>query len=250
MKKRYIVLLIILAILLVVLTIGGVWVYKNWNTVTTMYYVFTGKTEQVMTNKVDTDKRAAQAIKDFGIESIRPLNEEETEKLKSGELTEEEAIKIVLGKTDENSDASISKNPTNSNKDNPTTDKKGLTSEEIKQKNDEIASLIGKMYVLKAKFNSELATLESDTRTEWRMYYKQYSGQVPNSDKMRIMSSAYSKAVALENDCDGQVKEILDNLTVLLKETGQNTNLVLEIQTAYENEKMVAKSKYMSKFKI
>ncbi len=247
MKKRYIVLLIILAFLLVVLTIGGVWVYKNWNTVTTMYYVFTGKTEQVQTNKVDTDKRAEEAIKDFGIDSIRPLNEEEIEKLKSGELTEEEAIKIVLGKTDEISNTSTSQNSTNSNKDNSTTDKKELTSEEIKQKNDEIASLIGKMYVLKAKFNSELASVESWVHSEYAKYRKLYEGEVPSSEKMKIGSAAYSKALSLEADCDGQVKGILDNLTVLLKETGQNTNLVSEIQAAYENEKMVAKSLYMSK---
>ncbi len=244
MKKRYVFLLVVLVILFLILAIAGFWVYKNWNTVSTMYYVFTGKGEQVQVNKTDTDKRAEEAIKDFGIEGIRPLNDEEIEKLNSGELTEEEAIDIVLGKKDESPDASTSQKPSDSETNKPSNN---FTAEEIKQKNDEIAGLIGKMYVLKAKFNTELSSLEGWVNSEWWKLYEQYGEEIPSNEKMKVGSEAYSKALALEDECDGQVKTILDRLTVLLKETGQNTKLVSEIQAAYENEKMVAKSHYMSK---
>lgn len=249
MKKGKAVLLVILAIILVALIVAGVVVYKNWNTVSALYYSFTGQSEQVDINKVDTDKRAEEAIKDYGIENIRPLDEEETEKLNSGELTEEEAIKIVLGREDERSDTSTSTENTNENNSSNKVPEplKGSTDEEIKKKKDEIAELIGKMYVLKAKFSNELSAVESWVHSEYNRVRTANGGTISTAEKWTIGKAAYSRALALEGDCDSQVSAILNRLTVLLEETGQSTKLVSEIRAAYENEKVSAKSLYMSK---
>lgn len=247
MKKWKVVLLVILAIVLVALVTAGVLLFRNWNTVSALYYSFTGQSEQVNINKADTDKRAEEAIKDYGIENIRPLDEEETQKLNSGELTEEEAINIVLGKTDESSETSATTANENNGGDKVSEKPNGLTDEQIKQKKDEIAELIGKMYVLKAKFTNELSAVESWVNSEYSRVRSANGGTISTAEKWKIGKTAYSKALALESDCDSQVSAILNRLTVLLEETGQSTKLVSEIKTAYENEKVSAKSFYMSK---
>ena len=169
---------------------------------------------------------------------------EETQKLNSGELTEEEAIKIILGQNEEDDKNTGSNNSNNGGQGANTSSnsKDQALEQEIKKKNDEIASLIGKMYVLKAKFNSELSAVESWVNSEWRKLYDEYGEEIPSGEKVKVGKAAYSKALALEADCDSQVKQILDRVRVLLKETNQSTDRVNQIQEAYDNEKMVAKS--------
>ena len=243
MKKRNIVLLIILAVLLVAFVILGIWVHKNWNTVSTLYYVVTNQGEKLNQKTLDTEQKALETIKDYGIENIRPLNEEETQRLNSGELSEEEAIKIVLGQSaedNENEQKNISSGQTESQQPS----KYDSVDAEMKAKNDEIAQLVGKMYVLKAKFTGELKVIK-----EWVLdeYVRLPKEQRTASLKAKIGKEAYAKAAVLEADCDAQVSEILQRMTVLLEETGQSTSIVEEIQTAYENEKMSTKSYYLSR---
>ena len=121
------------------------------------------------------------------------------------------------------------------------------SSDEKDDKQEEISQLIGKLYVLKSGFSSELAGIEQWVEDEYAIYYKEYGDGVPSSIKTKIGKAAYAKALALEEKCDGEINNILSRLEVLLEETGQDTSLVTEIRNAYENEKMVAKSKYMSK---
>ena len=59
---------------------------------------------------------------------------------------------------------------------------------------------------------------------------------------------AYEKALALEDECDVKVNDILSKVKVLLKETKQSTVIVDEIKASYENEKSKAISYYMSQF--
>ena len=240
--------MILLIILFIIIVIAGISIYKNWNTISAIYYFATDKGEELEQKKLDTDEKALNAIKDYGIENVRPLNEEETKKLNSGELTEEEAIKIVLGQKDESTDTeNTAQSETSKDGKNTTVPgtSNGLTSEELKQKNTEIAELIGKMYVLKAKFTNELAAVEDWVGSEYRKLTEEEKQST--SVKMKIGKEAYAKALALEESCDTQVADIIERLKVLLEETGQNTSLVTEIQAAYDNEKMVAKSFYMSK---
>ncbi len=241
MKKKNIILLIILLIILVV---GGIFVHKYYNYFSAFYYVVTNSNEKLEEKKLETDQKAIETIKEYGIETVRPLNEEEAAKLNSGELTEEEAVNIILGKLDAETD----NNPqTDISQDNPSTkpSDSDSTSKELEEKNAEIAQLIGKIYVLKAKFTGELDGVE-----DW--VHAQVKALTPEekkskSAKVRIGREAYSMALELEADCDNQMEEILNRMTVLLEETGQSTNLVSEIRKAYENEKRVAISYYMDK---
>lgn len=240
MKKRTIILLIILVA--IIFTVG-VAAYKYHDYISIIYKAATTSTEELQENKQETDQKAIDAIKEYGISTVRPLTEEESAKLNSGEMTEEEAVNLVLGQlndeksteTEVTQEQGVSDGNTVSNSNEHT----------LKEKNAEIAQLVGKIYVLKAKFTGELDAVE-------RWVHSEYNKLTPEekkskSAKVRIGRQAYSKALALEADCDGQMEEILNRLTVLLKETNQSTALVDEIRTAYENEKTVKISYYMDK---
>ena len=248
MKKKTI---IILTILLVILVVAGIFAHKYRNYLSAFYYVATNSGEKLQEKKLETDQKAIDAIKEYGIEQVRPLSEEETEKLNSGELTEEDAVNIVLGMLESDSPPAEEKNvtetPKNTENNINANDeiKNNVQSRELAEKNAEIAQLVGKIYVLKAKFTGELDGVEDWVHEE----YKKLTPEEKKlkSSKVRIGRLAYTKALDLEAQCDAQMNEILNRLTVLLKETGQSTALVDEIRTAYEKEKQVAISYYMDK---
>lgn len=237
MKKKTVILLIIF---LVILIAGGIFARKYWNYFSAFYYVATQNSDKLVEKKEETDQKAIDTIKEYGIETVRPLSEEESSKLNSGELTEEEAVNIILGKTDNGTEASteITQNQENNQVVNSEQQK-------LQEKNEEIAQLIGKVYVLKAKFTGELDKIEKWVHEEYRKLSSEEKKST--SAKVKIGRSAYSKALALQSDCDAQMEEIFGRLTVLLKETGQSTALVDEIRAAYENEKKVKISYYMDK---
>lgn len=241
MKKKNIILLIILIMILVVV---GFVAYKYQNYFSAFYHVVTNSSDKLEEKKLETDQRAIETIKEFGIETVRPLNEEEAAKLNSGELTEEDAVNIVLGRFDSETD---NKPESNINQDNPSVNPSdnSTVSEDLNEKNAEIAQLIGKIYVLKAKFTSELDAVEQWVHSEYNKLTAEEKKST--SAKVKIGREAYSRALALEADCDSQIDDILNRLTLLLEETGQSTALVSEIRKAYENEKKVAISYYMDK---
>lgn len=238
MKKKSIVLL---TILLVIIIAAGLVAYKYRSYISMFYTAATTSSEKLLEKKEETDQRAIDTIKEYGIETVRPLTDEEAAKLHSGELTEEEAISLVLGQSDSGASSETQGNTSGDN----SAEKNSLDEETLKEKNAEIAQLIGKVYVLKAKFTGDLNAVESWVHSE----YKKLTAEEKKSTsaKVKIGREAYSRALALEADCDAQMEEILGRLTVLLEETGQSTSLVTEIREAYENEKTVKISYYMDK---
>lgn len=244
MKKTTV---IILGILFVFIVTMGTFVYKQRDTLLPMYYVITNQTQKLEQKKLNTDQKALDAIKEFGIEEVRPLTDDEAKKLNEGEISEEEAVNIILGRTED--DKQTEENPSNIPSSSTTPSEPDISSsEEYKAKNEEIAQLIGKMYVLKAKFSSDLSDIEDWVNEKYRLYCKEYGGSenIPSSVKTKVGKQAYARAIELEKECDAQVNEILARVTVLLKETGQSSKVTDEIREAYENEKMLAKSYYMS----
>lgn len=249
-RIRTIIVLVILFVLLICIVAAGFFVYKNHNSIMAVYYMYTNKLGDLEQNKLQTDEKALEAIKDYGIETVRPLSDEEAERLNAGELTEEEAVDLILGRGEETESTETEEtgaSAENTENTAPSTSPTPAESEEISAKKEEIAQLIAQMYVLKAKFSDDLKAIEDWVNSEYRFYCDEYGGSenIPYSVKAKVGKLAYSKALALETECDNKVNGILSRLTTLLQETGQSTNIVSEIKAAYDNEKMLAKSYYM-----
>ena len=242
MKKRHI-FLIILALIVVVV---GVFAYINRGNIAAVIHGLTTSTEDLNQKRQESNKKAAEAVKQYGVESIRPLTEEESEKLSKGELTEEEAINLILGKTEETTEQAGENTP---DKDVSSSGKPDAQQQKqddkIKEANAEIAQLVGKMYVLKSQFTNEILEVKKWVVKE----YQKLKPEEKKSDsiKMKIGRVALDDVAVLEKECDAQVEEILSKITELLTESGQSTDLVKQIRNAYEEEKQLTKSYYISK---
>lgn len=250
MKKRYI-FLIILAVIVVAV---GVLAYINRGNIAAVIHGLTVTEEERKQQKIETDKKAEEAIKNLGVESIRPLTEEENEKLSKGELTEDEVIDLIIGKKEEipqeseKGDASTTdtEKPTDSTK--PTSKPQAsskVDNDKLTEANNRIAKLVGKMYVLKSQFTGKLEEVKKWVVSE----YQKLSAEEKKSMavKTKIGKEAIARATALEKDCDAQVESILSEISTLLKETGQSTDLVKQIREAYNEEKQLTKAYYVSK---
>lgn len=243
MNKKKIIILLVLFILLA-LIVTAVWL--NWDTIIMVKDGLTTSQEVLEERKAENEVNQQEALKEAGIENIRPLTEEETKALETGEITEDEAVEIVIGNTTIEEIKDNKKNTSNSSKpsSNQTSQSKPVSTapavSELDKANARISQLIGQMYVLKSKFTGELSGLEG-----WAIStYKNNP-----SDKSKILKEGYNRVVSLESQCDSQVNAILSELTQLLKQTGQSTELVNQIRNAYENEKQITKSYYLSKYK-
>ena len=277
MKKKKIVLLIILILVAIIVSVASIFVVKNWNKLYAAYYALTGRSDELEQKYQESEEKLKESIKDLGIETIRPLTEEESDKLNNGEISQDEAIDLILGrneentaeKTDEsdggdnkeattsgnnektNSDKNTNTGSTAGDKTKPATEtKKEELSPEYKEKNEEISRLIGELYVLKSQFSADLTEIENWVNEQYMNFCEEYGGaeNIPSSVKTKVGKRAYEKALALEDECDVKVNEILSKVKVLLKETNQSTAVVDEIKASYDNEKSVAISYYMSQF--
>ncbi len=115
------------------------------------------------------------------------------------------------------------------------------TSEADKKASESIA----KMYVLKSTFESKLEALFNEAKN----HYKSLTKEQRKESKAELAAKYYSKATALEASCDAQVDTVLKDLEQALKASGESTELVTKIRTAYNEEKSLKKAYYLNKYK-
>lgn len=254
MKKKNIILLIVLLLVAIIIFAVSIFVVNNWNKISTAYYVLTGRGAELEEKYEKNEEKLQESMKDLGVETIRPLTEEESNKLNSGEMSKEEAIDLILGRneqTQENTtDNAVIDKPNDEKGKNSVDDGNNEKTSEYKKKNEEISQLLGELYVLKSQFSAELSEIEDWVNKQYGILCDEYDGSenIPSSVKTKVGKKAYEKALALEDECDKKVEEILSRVKVLLKETNQSITIVDEIRASYENEKSKAISYYMSQF--
>ncbi len=106
----------------------------------------------------------------------------------------------------------------------------------------ELAGMVGEIYVLRASFTGQLDGLLQQAKEE----YISLPEAERDKQKGKLASKYLSMAGSLESSCDAQMEDILSRIEAHLKKTGGDTALVKEIRKAYENEKALKKSYYMS----
>ena len=197
--------------------------------------------ENLDVKKEENAKKEQQALKEAGVENVRPLTEEEKKEFTEGNITEEEVINIITGKTtvdevkqnknDGKGETSNPKPPAKENKDNET--------------NEKIANLVGKIYVIEAKFTSELTALE-----QWALSQFEHLPTVEEkkAKKKELMAYGFPKLSALEKECDTEVDKVLKELKKVLTDAGQSTDLVKQIEDAYYEKKQITKSYYINEY--
>ncbi|MBR3934390.1 MAG: hypothetical protein IKJ68_10860 [Clostridia bacterium] len=110
---------------------------------------------------------------------------------------------------------------------------------------EKVSECIARMYVLKSTFESQLDGIYVEAKS----YYSSLTPEQRKNAKSEMMKTFYSRATSLESSCDAQVSSVLSELETALVASGESTELVNKIQTAYDEEKSLKKAYYINLYK-
>ncbi len=107
---------------------------------------------------------------------------------------------------------------------------------------DDTAASIAKLYVVRSRFLSELASIETAITDAYESLPEEL--RTPSSRKS-IAGEYISRVSDLELECDAEVETITEELRLKLEESGKDTSVVDTIKQAYEEEKSLKKAYYL-----
>ncbi len=213
MKKVLKTLAIILLIFAIVLASLVVW---QWGNIKVLLTSVRYATETIDTMVAENKEHINQVLNELTDVNMRELNDEEREKLLSGELSEEEAVKVIMNMP-----------------------------EGQQQSDDKVDDIISRIYLLRAEYISRLSTLEKDARAKGKAALKQ---KISISERLSLIETYTGKAAALEKECDARMKSLIKELENELKRLGKDTGIVSDVREYYEVEKKLKKSQLLSKY--
>lgn len=247
----------------------------QWDNITALFMGITSSEEELTKKREDNDKIITSTLEKYPEISVRDLTEEEKVALAEGKITKEQSLLLIqgkitleelLGKSEDGpptetppvtppedttpeeppKDEPPKEDPPKDEppKDEPPTEPPKVDTTPTLSPEEEIANLVGEMYILKSEFTSALKTLESTSLKA----YSELPSEEKELQKPEMMKKILEKVAVMEKDCDTQVKAILDRLTVLLTESGKDLSLVESIRTAYNNEKTITKAEYINTY--
>lgn len=223
-----------------------------------------------------SEESVTEYMRDNDLGEIRLLTAEEEAALVSGEISQQDAVKIMTGsmtltdaKNNKNNSESAQETQsgaqggnggTNSgeqgtanggNAPSGTAPKPETPSTPAEPETPAvdydtlISEKVAELYVVKANFSSQLASMKKAAENEFDSYPKE---ERTDAKKIEIIKSKISGASALEKQCDAKVADIVSELRSLLSEAGRDTSLADKINEAYNQEKKVMKAKYVNKY--
>lgn len=213
-------------------------------------------TEEIQVMMLENAHARSTAVAEL---QVRMLTEEEKQAIRSGELSEEDALALITGGTV----------PTASEPDLPAQEPFPSASDGTPPSGQappqgqvgvaahseppstapdadsagELARLVGELYVLEASYSGKLEALLDSAIAE---YVSLPPEKHTLTSKLDIGLRYVGVATAMEQRCDEQVATLLSEIERVLVAAGQDTALVGEIKTAYQNEKTLMKDYYLS----
>jgi hypothetical protein len=122
----------------------------------------------------------------------------------------------------------------------------GAASGDMDASQADIAEAAAEVYVLRADFSNRLDSLLAAAIAE----YKALSPSDRTTAKKTELAMKYLKLGGeLESECDAQMDSITTKLETELRQTGGDTSIVTDLQSAYAQEKSLKKAYYLSLYK-
>lgn len=174
------------------------------------------ETEQKLQENSELRKRAVEGI------PVRELTEDECQAIKNGELSNTEALDRIV--------------------ESSKTDGK-LNVQQKQNYEEELAELIGQIYVLEATFSGAVDGLVSSAIAEYKALPPE---EHTENNKWEIGLKYLGQASSMESSCDQHMATILGQMESVLIKSGGDLNLINQIQGAYKNEKTLKKNYYLS----
>lgn len=210
---------ILLTILvLIILTVTGVCIWQ-WDNINSLITAVRLDDDEISTRLGNVTQNLSKEMTEVGL--VRELTQEETEKIKSGEMSADEAVGKL---TDEKNSGKSSK---------------------AAQKENVINKYVAKLYVLEAQYEGELAAFVDMLHAEFYAYPPEERNTLLRDT---VIASHIGELSQMETACDGKVKTLMDNLTAELKAIGADTSVVKTLNQTYSNKKNLKKAQYMKEY--
>lgn len=238
MKKRY----IFLCILAVFIIIVGIVAWMNSDNIKAIYKATQYNTEEIENKIAENEKKNTEILEKYNQTNIKPLTDEDSEKLTKGELTEEEAINLVLGKTEDTQQEQPSKSDETNQSQEPVKEEQPAMSAEDEEK---LGALVAKIYVLKGKYNKLIADENYSAASD---FYSLPKEQQTKEKKYERGLTFMRNVLNLQSQCDTEMEAIFTEMTELLIQNNMSLELVDEIKKAYEEEKELKKAYFVNKY--
>lgn len=257
MKKA----LIIIGAILVCLCLVFIWQRDNIKAgLLGLKYSSDDLDEQLNSNQ----ERIDRAIDDNPEVKLKPLTDEENQRLQDGTLSEQEAIDIMLGAADEAEHSGEAANaapdeakPSAEPSGTPSTEPSAPAEEtaagstaspkpsEADDTDAKISELVATFYVMKTSYIAKLSEIETTVIET----YKALPAEKRTASKKASMAlDCINQATALEKECDGRMEYLLGELKKLLIKAGRDESLVTEIKAVYAEEKALRKAYYINSY--
>jgi len=238
LKKIIKVLLKILCVVFILLGVVVYWQYDNISSVINgMKYSSEDLASQLDSNRNDLKAK----VDEYTSKHINDLSAEDEEKLLNGEITIEE----ISEKYDLPLDVMTDDNSQNNTETPSIEDQNAQSTSDDNKKaiDDAISTGVSRMYALKAKYVSKLGEIERSVHDEYTNLPKEKQNE---SSKKNIIMKSLNSVAEMEEKCDNEVAVTLSVLETELKKLNGDTEIVDILKEAYENEKEIKKSYYLS----
>jgi hypothetical protein len=240
---------ILLTILTIITVVACVVLYAQYDNISALINGLNSSTEDLAAEMDDNREKLKEEVEKYTSSSINDISAEDEEKLLNGEITVEDvAEKYNLPleymqddneSTPDNSSDTIS---TSGNTSPVTADKK----DNEKEIDAAISSGVSKMYALKAKYVSKLGELEREVIKEYSNLPKEKQTE---DNKYSLVMKNIDYVADLEQQCDSEVANVISTLESELIRLNSNTEIIQILKDAYQQEKEVKKSYYLSLYK-
>ena len=271
-KKKWWIILLILLALSVVLLIGGIHFYRhNQRTIDAIRLANQEGEEGLEQKQKELTDVFHETVLNIPDSHSEILNERDHRKLKGGDLTPEQTAEIFAearkragieldenGSPVTNSEESDAQNTaedsttdtvatsqsqeTQSTETNQTSESQTETSA-VEYTN--IDALIEDFYVLKSKYLTGLEGVLRQGKNEWRAKPK---SEHTLTARFQMAQKCMSWGTALEVQCDAEMNVLLAELESALIANGENTALVGQIRSLYEQEKSVKRAALIGEY--
>ena len=247
MKRRTKIILSVIIILLALIVGGVVWQWQNIKALSSaIRYSKEELAVQIEEQKASIDS----VLKDYGLEGITDFTFEEEEAIRRGEITFEEALEQLEMRKEEalvgSGEVALQEEVSQPNSETQgvagSVSQESQTQSEVSSK-EMVEQSVNQMYVLKAKYLGELGKLERTAKSE----YSALTAEEKKKGGARAIISKYmNPGLALQNQCDSEVEELLSTLKRFLQEREESLEIISVMRAAYEREKELKKAYYLS----
>ncbi len=216
MKKR-----IFLIAIIVILVALAYLAYTQVDNIKGVFYSFKYSNEEIESMITETDDALRRNLEEFIGHPIREFTEEENRQIEEGTVAKEQVIeKIVREELGRKGSASNGSN--------------------------NVSYYITELYNLKNEYIGTLDGMVASAVAEYKALDK---SERTRSKQLEIGAAYAKKAMALEEECDGKVANIVSSIEKELKVVGGSMEIITTINNAYTSEKNLKRAYYLNMFK-